>query len=128
MHKLFLAAVVVAWGGGASAEPLIGTWQTIGDDNGNYGHIQVAPCGAQLCGKLIKSFNSAGQAVESEHTGKNIISATVPTGDGGYKGKVYSPDRNKTYNSRLQLSGNTLSVKGCVLGICRDGGTWTRIN
>jgi uncharacterized protein (DUF2147 family) len=28
----------------------------------------------------------------------------------------------------MQLNGNTLSVRGCVLGICRDGGTWTRVN
>jgi uncharacterized protein (DUF2147 family) len=26
------------------------------------------------------------------------------------------------------LNGDTLAVRGCVLGICRDGGTWTRVN
>ena len=50
-------------------------------------------------------------------------------GSGAYSGgKVYSPDRDKTYNSKMQLSGNKLAVSGCVLGICRDGGTWTRLN
>jgi len=127
MKKLLLSAALIAMGGVAQAEPLLGTWQTTKDDNGNFGHIQVAPCGGQICGKLVSSFNGAGAVIESEHTGRNIISATVPTGDGGYKGKVYSPDRDKTYNSRLQLTGDTLKVRGCVLGICRDGGTWTRL-
>lgn len=128
MKRIILAAALVALGGAANAEPLLGTWQTAKDDNGNYGHIQVAPCGAKICGTLVKSFDSAGKAITSEHTGRNIISATVPTGDGGYKGKVYSPDRDKTYSSKLQLSGSTLKVSGCVFGICRDGGTWTRVN
>jgi len=51
----------------------------------------------------------------------------VPTGGGACKGKVYSPDRGKTCNSRLQLNGDTLKVSGCVLGICRDDGTWQRV-
>lgn len=128
MKRMILAAVaVIGMAAGAQAEPLLGTWQTIGDDNGNYGHIQVAPCGAQICGTLIKSFDKAGKPMQTDNIGKQIISQTVATGDGGYKGKVYSPDRDKTYNSRLQLTGNTLQVKGCVLGICRDGGTWKRL-
>ena len=53
----------------------------------------------------------------------------VALGDGAYgKGKVWSPDRDKTYSSKLQLNGNSLSVQGCVFGICRDGGTWSRVN
>ncbi len=26
-----------------AADPVVGTWQTAKDDNGNYGHIEVAP-------------------------------------------------------------------------------------
>ena len=114
--------------GTACAEPLLGTWQTAKDDNGNFGHVEVAPCGDALCGTLVKSFNSAGAVIPSDHTGSNIMSATKPRGDGEYRGKVFSPDRGKTYNSKLQLSGDTLSVSGCVFGICRDGGTWTKLN
>jgi hypothetical protein len=28
----------------------------------------------------------------------------------------------------MQLSGDALQVSGCVLGICRDGGTWARVD
>lgn len=127
MKHLVLAAAMVFVAGAAMAEPLLGTWQTAKDDNGNYGHIVVAPCGSKLCGKLVTSFDSSGKKFQSANNGRNIISATVPQGNGQYKGKVYSPDRDKTYNSKLALSGNTLKVSGCVLGICRDGGTWKRV-
>jgi len=128
MKKILMTAVAaISLAGAALADPLEGVWQTAKDDNGNYGHIQVAPCGAALCGTLIRSFDAGGSEISSNFTGRNIISETVARGGGQYRGKVYAPDRDKTYNSRLQLSGNSLSVSGCVLGICREGGTWTRI-
>ncbi|MDG1128718.1 DUF2147 domain-containing protein [Seohaeicola saemankumensis] len=123
---LFAAALVLG-AGGALAEPLLGTWRTAPDDNGNTGLIEVAPCGQQICGTLVKSFDSAGKEMASPNTGRQIISETVSAGGGSYKGKVWSPDRDKTYNSRLELSGDTLKVSGCVFGICRDGGSWSRV-
>ncbi|MDX5401318.1 MAG: DUF2147 domain-containing protein [Rhodobacterales bacterium] len=128
MRRTMMAAVVVIMGaGGAMAEPLLGTWRTAPDDNGNTGLIEVAPCGQQLCGTLVKSFDGAGKEMASANNGKLIISQTVNAGGGAYKGKVWAPDRDKTYNSRLELSGDTLKVSGCVLGICREGGNWTRV-
>ena len=116
MRKLMMMTAMLSLAAGAAmAEPLLGMWRTAGDDNGNSGLVQVAPCGAALCGKLVKSFNSAGEEIPSDNIGRNIISETVPTGDGEYRGKVYSPDRGKTYNSRLQLNGDSLKVSGCVL-------------
>ena len=122
---LTTAAAVFA-AGIAMADPLEDIWRTAKDDNGNSGLIEVKPCGATLCGTLIKSFDSAGKEMASDNIGKKIISETVATGGGAYKGKVFSPDRNKTYSSKLMLKGNTLSVSGCVMGICRDGGTWKK--
>ena len=119
-------AAVIGLGSTAFADPLEGNWRTPTDDNGNSGIVQVAPCGEALCGTLTQAFDGSGAAMASDNIGRQIIFDTVPQGDGAYRGQVYSPDRDKTYNSRLQLNGNTLSVSGCVLGICRDGGTWTR--
>ena len=114
--------------GAALADPAEGIWQTEKDDNGNFGQVQVTTCGAKICGTLIKSFNPDGSELASENIGKPIIWDMEPQGDGAYaKGKIWSPDRNKTYNSKMQLSGDSLSVSGCVLGICRDGGTWKRV-
>ena len=122
-----IAAVLMLVAGAAVADPLEGTWQTAKDDNGHFGHVQVAPCGAQLCGKLVRAFDGSGKQIDSANVGRNIISETVASGNGQYKGKVYSPDRDKTYASKLALNGDRLKVSGCVLGICRDGGTWARV-
>lgn len=130
MKKMTLGVVTtLALATPAFADPIYGTWKTIPDDNGNFGHIQVSACGAKICGKLVQSFNSAGQSIDSPNNGRNIIWDMEADGGGKYSGgKVYSPDRDKTYNSKLELSGNALKVQGCVLGICRDGGSWSRVN
>ncbi|MGJ8611424.1 MAG: DUF2147 domain-containing protein [Octadecabacter sp.] len=119
-------AAVVGLAGAAFADDLEGRWNTPADDNGNRGLVEVVPCGAALCGTLIAAFDPSGAQMSSPNIGRQIIFDTVAQGGGEYRGQVWSPDRDKTYNSRLQLSGNTLAVSGCVLGICRDGGTWMR--
>ena len=129
MKTMMMAVVgLVALAGTAMADPLEGLWRTTADDNGNSGLIEVAPCGAALCGTLVRSFDASGAEISSPNTGRQIISETVAQGGGEYRGKVWAPDRDRTYNSRLMLSGDSLAVSGCVLGICRDGGTWTRVN
>ena len=123
-----LTAMLMLVAGMAHADPVEGIWKTKPDDNGNFGHVQVKPCGPAFCGTLIKAFDGSGAQIESPNVGKRIIWDMVAQGGGAYaEGKVWSPDRNKTYNSKMQLSGNGLAVKGCVLGICRDGGTWSRV-
>ena len=128
MRKLvMISAALSLMGGMAMAEPLLGTWRTAKDDNGNSGLIQVSQCGNALCGKLVKSYDANGKEMASDNIGRNIISETVPVGDGQYEGKVYAPDRDKTYNSKLELQGDRLKVSGCVMFICRDGGTWKKV-
>ncbi|MCY1127246.1 DUF2147 domain-containing protein [Frigidibacter sp. RF13] len=129
MRKLALAAVMSFAAGAAFADPVEGVWKTKPDDNGNFGHVQIAPCGAKLCGVLIKAFDSAGAEAASENVGKQIVWDMSANGDGSYGGgKVWAPDRDKTYKSKMSLSGETLSVSGCVLGgaICRAS-EWTRV-
>jgi len=128
MRKTLIMTAVLGLGaGGALAEPLLGTWLTAKDDNGHSGLIEVAPCGDALCGTLVKSYDETGTEIDSPHTGRDIISETVPVGDGRYEGKIYSPDRDKTYDSKLELQGDRLKVSGCVMFICRDGGTWKKV-
>lgn len=127
--KMFLSAAVVFFAAGAAiADPVEGVWQTKKDDNGNFGFVEVKPCGPAFCGVLIKSFDSSGAPTESPNIGRKIIWDMVPYADGLYDdGQIYSPDRDKTYNSDMTLAGDKLSVRGCVFGICRDGGTWVRV-
>jgi uncharacterized protein (DUF2147 family) len=130
MKKLALiAAAVLISTPVLAADAVFGTWQTTKDDNGDYGHIEVKQCGSKICGELTKSFHSDGSQGIQENIGKNIIWDMINEGDGAYGGgQIWSPDRDKTYKSKMQLNGDKLSVQGCILFICRDGGTWKRIN
>lgn len=122
---LFAALAVLA-SPAFAVDPLEGRWLTTQDDNGNSGIIEVAACADKLCGVLIMAFGPDGKQVTTEHIGRQIIWATENKGGGVYRGKVYSPDRDKTYNSKLVLNGDLLSVSGCMLGACRQGGQWRR--
>ncbi len=129
MKKIALSAAAVLFSAGMAlaADPLEGVWRTAADDNGESGLINVAPCGAELCGTLAKAYDASGAEKASDNIGRKIISETVNNGGGKYSGKIYSPDRDKTYTSKLVLKGDVLKVSGCVFGICRNGGTWTKV-
>ena len=68
-----LGVALMTWAGAAAADPVHGTWKTVPDDNGAYGHIQVKPCGDKICGTLVKAFEKDGKAGGQDHIGKNII-------------------------------------------------------
>ncbi len=129
MRKLLtIAAMLVA--NTAGADPVAGLWKTAPQDDGSYGFINVAPCGDMICGTLVKGVNAAGEvATSGGNIGKRIVWDMVAKGDGRYDGgKIWAPDRDKTYNSEMILEGEALRVRGCVFGICRDGGLWTRVD
>jgi uncharacterized protein (DUF2147 family) len=128
MKTLLITASLVLFGSAALADQVEGIWQTKKDDNGNFGHVEIKPCGPAFCGTLIQAFDSAGKVRESDNVGRQIVWDMVPYGDGLYDdGQIYSPDRDKTYNGDMTLAGDSLKVRGCVMGICRDGGTWSRV-
>ncbi len=130
MKRVLAAVCGVLWAGAAWAgDPAEGLWKTLPDDNGNFGHIQIAPCGAGLCGTLIQSFDGTGAVMASDNVGKLILWDMVAVGDGTYEdGQVWAPDRDKTYSAKMDLAGDVLAVSGCVLGglICRAS-EWTRV-
>ena len=128
MKTILLAAALAVLGTAAFADPVEGIWQTKKDDNGNFGHVEIKPCGPAFCGVLIKAFDKDGKPRESDNIGRQIVWDMVAYADGFYDdGKIYSPDRDKEYNGDMTLAGDSLAVRGCVLGICRDGGTWQRV-
>jgi uncharacterized protein (DUF2147 family) len=132
VRKIILGVVAaLSMAGSAMADDLIGDWRTAPDDNGNSGIIRITQCGAALCGTLVQAFDSAGVSLQTDTIGRQIIWDTNPTGEPGqYRGMLYSPDRDREYRSRLQRTGDGLSVSGCVMGgaVCREGGVWSRVN
>ena len=127
MKLMTLVAAMGLAATSAVADPVAGTWQTQPDD-GNYAHIQMAPCGDKVCGVIARSYNASGQ-FQSPSTGKTLVIDMVPQGDGTYKGKVWRPSNDKIYIGKMKLRGDKLDLSGCVAGglLCSKQ-TWTRLN
>ncbi len=129
MNKTFaLTATLVALAAPAAADPVLGTYKTQPDDNGNFGHVELYECGANICGVIRKAFDGSGAEIASDNIGKRMIWDMTAQGGGKYGGgMIWAPDRDKTYKSKMELSGANLSVSGCVLVVCRSQ-AWTRVN
>ncbi|MDA7429440.1 DUF2147 domain-containing protein [Primorskyibacter aestuariivivens] len=123
--KLVLAGLALS-AGAALADPVHGVWKTEVDD-GAYAHVTIASCGGKICGTISRTFDSGGE-YQSKNLGKQIIRGMVPQGGGKYAGQVWRPSNNKLYKGKLNLSGNSLKMSGCVAGglLCSSQ-TWQRI-
>ena len=154
------AMALTLWAGTAlAADPVEAVWKTKPDDNGNFGHVEIKPCGPAccgpaflgpafcgltfcgpafcgpafcgpaFCGTLIGSFDGTGAVLDSENVGKQIV-WDMMAAESGYHdgGKVWAPDRDKTFGATMQVTGSTLAVSGCVPGglICRAS-DWSRL-
>jgi uncharacterized protein (DUF2147 family) len=120
------AAAIVMVAGAAFADPVEGTWQTQPDD-GAYAQVLIAPCGANFCGKITRTFKN-GAEYKSPNIGKTLVIDMAPKGAGKYEGKVWRPSNNKIYSGKIALSGKSLNLAGCVAGglLCSKQ-TWSRV-
>ena len=128
--KNFLLVAAMMMPSLASADVVSGVFQTEPGDTGGFLHVQMGPCAsnaALTCGTILRAYsadNSANTAYE--HLGKPIVWDMEDKGNGNFgNGKIWAPDRDKTYNSKMQLNGGNLTVEGCVAFICR-GQNWQR--
>ena len=129
-RSLFLSALSLVFAASAHAG-IEGIYQTNPNDEGSYIHVKLANCADNdklICGTIHAAFNSEGeQNEEYENIGKKMIWKMNHVGKGIYKdGFIWAPDTDKTYNSEMKLDGDTLTVEGCILFICR-GQDWTRV-
>ncbi len=94
-----MAALTIGLAGPASADPVLGTYKTQPGDAGNYAHVEIYQCESAICGVIRRAFDSSGQQIESDTVGKRMIWNMQAQGGGKYgKGKIWAPDRDKTYN------------------------------
>ena len=93
-----------------------GTWLR---DNG--AHVQAFDCGGGLGLKVTKS-------PEANKIGKTIMCGAKASGPNKWKGTVLNLDDGQKYSGYVTLSGNSLTLSGCVLGglICKND-TWSRL-
>ncbi|HKL69357.1 DUF2147 domain-containing protein [Salibaculum sp.] len=123
---LTMVAAMLGLATTAAADPAEGVWQTQVDD-GAYAHVTISTCGNAVCGTIGRTFESDGE-YESENIGRQIVIDMVPQGDGSYEGRVWRPSNDKIYIGKMDLEGDRLRLRGCVLGglICSSQ-TWARI-
>ena len=121
------AALFAAYTLPALADHADGTWRTQPNEDGAFLLIVIAPCesdAALSCGLI-----AGGENVEDETIfGEIMIRDMAHKGKGAFgDGTIWAPDDDKTYRSKMQVNGDVLTVKGCILGgiICR-GQDWTR--
>ena len=126
MKKTMAAAVIgLSLAGAALADPVEGVWKTQVDD-GAYAHVRMSKCGQAICGVIARTFNGSGE-YKSANIGKKLVWDMQAQGGGAYKGgKIWQPSTDKTYKSKMALSGNSLQVSGCFGPICKKQ-TWSRV-
>lgn len=109
MRSILFAAAVLGLGmtGAALADPIEGMWKMPSGYS-----AKIAPCGGTFC---LTYTNGP-------YAGKTF-GQMQPLGGGNYTGSVTDYTKGgKQYSGKGRLSGNTLSVSGCILGglICRS--------
>ena len=107
-----------------------GVWKTEADKSGCYLHVKIEPCASNktlTCGTITEAFNAQGKDPGYANLGKPIVKDMQTEASGDYSGgTIWDPQSDKTYKSKMSISGNTMTVKGCIGPIC-SGQTWTRV-
>ncbi len=99
--------------------------------------VELAPCGASLCGSIVKFLKPPPDGVDQRDInnpdarlrqrkllGLNVLSGFKRDGD-IWRGRIYDPKSGKDYRSVLEAKGDRLIVKGCLGPFCKSQ-TWTR--
>jgi uncharacterized protein (DUF2147 family) len=130
-----LSALVIS--PAAHAQEAQGTW-SMGKVT-----VKVSDCGGNLCATIVALAEPISKIdgkpkVDRENPDESkrkrpIIGLTVmngmkPAGEGTWKGRIYNPDDGKTYNATVRLSGNTMKVQGCVLGVLCKTNNFARVD
>jgi len=130
MRSIVLACVFGLWASAPAyaKDSIVGIWQTQPDRKDLTSHIEVAPCGAGYCGRVLRAFDPSGAEVTTRNIGRMLFWDMKPQDNGTFGGgAAYVPILNvTTSNVALTLSGEQLEVKGRV-GLMRGTQVWTRL-
>ncbi len=136
LRPSFLAAWAVVGFSTAQASTLsvppptpAGNWLTAGND----AVIQIAPCGANLCGEIAGTvITPRGAPMPKNWLGQPqchevIVRVSPPAENGGaWTGTVQDPRDGGTYHARLWLDGGRLHLRGYIgLPIFGQTQSWT---
>lgn len=122
MKTALLIASILALGAGtlAQAAEIDGSWAR----NDGKARVKIARCGTDIC--ATNTWIKPG--TPSEKAGDVLVMKVGKVSDNSYSGSAFDPQRDTSYKITLDVSGDRMTSKGCVLGglLCKDVG-WTRI-
>lgn len=122
MKTPLLAASLLALGAAAAAQAadIDGDWAR----SDGKARVKIARCGADMC--ATNTWIRPG--TPSEKAGDVLVMRIEKVSDGQYSGSAFDPQRDMSYRITLDVSGDRMTSKGCVLGglLCKGVG-WTRI-
>ncbi len=104
-----------------------GMWLTGPDAKGQVGHVRMAPCGAALCGTVVRAFDKAGREVRTPNVGKRVIWDVKPTSGSAYEGRMHVSQLRADVNGKFEVSDRAMLVKGCLGKLCQAQ-KWTRLD
>ncbi len=141
MRQVFLAAALVV------TVPLEQAMAKAGEPYGTWSmgkvSIKVTDCGGKLCGTIVGlkepiSKIDGKPKVDRENPdvskrkrpliGLAVLIGMKPAGEGKWQGAIYNPDDGNTYKASIKVSGDTLKVQGCVVGILCKSNNFVRID
>ena len=105
-----VTALLMSTGLASAADPIVGNWKTTLGDT-----AAIEPCGGGFC-ITLKSGKHAGEKI-----------GAFEGDSGSYSGKITDPDAKKTYNGTISVSGDTVTLKGCVMKIVCESQKWSRL-
>ena len=90
--------------------------------------VRIAPCGPSLCGAIVglaKPLDKKGRPKVDKRNpneslrdrplmGLTVLANMRPAGENRWQGTIYNADDGRTYSSYMNVSGNSMNVKGCV--------------
>jgi uncharacterized protein (DUF2147 family) len=129
MFRTFAAAAALTLAAAAAQASPMGVWATEKNDEGNYLTVEIKACDDKLCGYIVGAHEADGTPdANYAHLGKPMVTDMVVDGENEWSdGEIWDPSVDERYDSKMELKGDVLTVKGCVLFICR-GQDWTRVN
>lgn len=122
--------------GQSASEQAIGRWAT----PTKHGIVEIAPCGASICGRLVESDSIRANPAFADGKNKNpalrsrplkgltILQGFTRSTDGWEGGSIYNPEDGGTYKATITIAdADTLKLKGCIVWPLCKTQTWKRL-
>ena len=125
---------------GGPADDIAGRWIT----ETRHGIVEITPCGASICGRLIDSDTIRGDPRSRDDNNKDpaqrqrplkglmmlqgFHAGTAHSAKSWNSGSVYNPDDGGTYHGTITVvDARTLKVRGCIVWPLCKSQVWKRV-